>query len=280
MARDGRSLPLWMVSIILCRVFASRVAAPVPRKIAPERRQHTTSNQFKPYPAVDLMSREEKERREAEPLAVSGSITDSEGRGLGSVILYLTDEAGNRQGQSFRSRPGTGDYWLFASRPGKYTLHAYKRGYVVEDPEPVKLTIQNSKIDGFNLRMVAEECTVQGRVLDGVYGNPAADMEVRCVCKSSGRASSCRTDESGKFFMTGVPVNSECELEVWGANNTVLARSEFFETVPKGQIQRDIIISAEDRESGDESVVSAITWEQPGAVEPKKEDFHEAATEK
>jgi len=259
--------------------FASRVPAPTPRKVALERRQPTPSNQFKPYAAVDLIFREEKERRETEPLAVSGSITDSEGRGLGSVILYLTDEAGNRQGQSCRSRPGTGDYWVFASGPGRYTLHAYKRGYVVKDPESLKLTIQCGKIDGFNLRMIAEECTVQGRVFDGAYGNPAADMEVRCVCKSSGRASSCRTDESGKFLLTGVPVNSECELEVWSANNTVLARSQFFETVPKGQIQRDIIISAEDRESRDESGESVISWEQSGAGEPEKENFHVPATE-
>jgi hypothetical protein len=259
--------------------FASRVAAPTPRKIAPEGKRRTASNQFKPYPTADLTSSAEKERREEEPLTVSGSITDSEGRGLGSVILYLTDEVGNRQGQSCRSRPGTGDYWVFARKPGKYTLNAYKRGYVVQDPETLKLTIQSGKIDGFNLRMVAEECTVQGRVFDGAHGNPAADMEVRCVCKSSGRASSCRTDGSGKFFLTGVPVNSECELEVWSANNTVLARSQFFETVPKGQIQRDIVISSEDRESGEEPVDSAIIWEQPGAGEPKEEDFREPATQ-
>ena len=260
-------------------LFASRVPAATPRKTAPEQRRRTASSQFKPYPTVDFIPSEKKERREDEPLAVSGSITDSEGRGLGSVILYLTDEAGNRQGQSCRSRPGAGDYWVFASKPGKYILHAYKRGYVVEDRESLKLTIQSGKIDGFNLRMIAEECTVQGRVFDGAYGNPAADMEVRCVCKNSGRASSCRTDESGKFLLTGVPVNSECELEVWGANNTALARSQFFETVPKGQIQRDIVITAEDPESGDGPVESAVTWEQPAAGEPKEEDVREPATE-
>ena len=259
--------------------FAPRLAPPTPRNITPVGKQRAAANQFRPSPTAGVISREENERHEKEPLAVSGSITDSEDRGLGSVIVYLTDEAGNRQGQSCRSRPGTGDYWVFASKPGKYVLHAYKRGYVVQNREPLKLTIQGGKIEGFNLRMIAEECTVQGRVFDGAYGNPAADMEVRCVCKSTGRASSCRTDESGKFFLTGVPVNSECELQVWSANNSVLARSELFETVPKGQIQSDIIISAENRESGHESEESTVAWEIPGAGEPKKEDFHEPAPE-
>ncbi len=275
----GRSVPTPLDGINHPMPRFTRVAPPPVRKIATNRGQNTTANQFKPYPTAGLVSHEEEERHEAEPLAVSGSITDSEGRGLGSVIVYLTDEAGTRQGQSYRSRPGTGDYWVFANKPGKYILHAYKRGYLVQTPEPVKLTVESRKIDGFNLSMIAEECAVQGRVFNGAYGNPAADMEVRCVCKSSGRASSCRTDESGKFLLTGVPVHSECELEVWGANNAVLARSQFFETVPKGQIQRDIVISAEDGERGDESIESIVAWEQTGAGEPTKEDLHEPVTE-
>jgi hypothetical protein len=243
--------------------FVRNTQRPVVHK--PGKSQQTVTGQFKPYPITDPVYQGESEPRVQGQLVVSGTITDSQGSGLGSVIVYLTDEAGNRHGQSCRSRPGSGDFWVFANRPGKYLLHAYKRGYVVQYPEDLTLTIKDGRIDGFNLRMVAEECTVHGRVFNISYGSPASNVEVRCVCKSSSRSSYCRTDESGEYRLMGVPLNSECELEVWGANNTVLARSEFFETAANGEIQRDIIIpgSLEEEPVGGES----FAWEQGNATE-------------
>ena len=117
--------------------------------------------------------------------------------------------------------------------------------------------------------MAAEECTVRGRVFNISYGSPASDMEVRCVCKGSSRNPSCRTDESGEFCLIGGPLNTECELQVRGANGTVLARSEFFETVPKDEIERDIIIpgSLDEGPAAGELLNQVVTWEQGSPAE-------------
>ncbi len=268
---DGRGpvipTPLEGINHPMPRFISRLTQRPAARKPRMKKPPQTVGEQFKPCPTGHPVQVENEPRSQGQ-LAVSGTITDSQGNGLGSVIVYLTDEAGNRHGQSCRSRPSSGDFWLFANRPGKYLLHAYKRGYLVQEPEDLTLTIKDAKIDGFNLRMVAEECTVRGRVFNISYGNPASDVEVRCVCKGNSLNSSCRTDESGEFRLVGVPLNTECELEVWGANNTVLARSEFFESTPKGEIQRDIIIPGSLEEAvGEESFTQVATWEHGSAAE-------------
>ena len=250
--------------------FISRITQrSAARKLSMEKPRQTITEQFKPYPIRNPVYQGENQPRVPGQLVVSGTITDSQGNGLGSVIVYFTDEDGNRHGQSCRSRPGSGDFWLFANKPGKYLLHAYKRGYVVQAPQDLTLTITDSKIDGFTVRMAAEECTVQGRVFNISYGSPASDVEVRCACKSSSRNSSCRTDESGKFCLIGVPLNTECELQVRGANGTVLTRSEFFETAPQGEIERDIIIpgSLDEEPATGESLNQVVTWEQGSPAE-------------
>ncbi len=250
--------------------FVSRITQrSAARNVSMGKPRQTITEQFKPYPIRNPVYQGENEPRVQGQLVVSGTITDSQGNGLGSVIVYFTDEAGNRHGQSCRSRPGSGDFWLFANRPGKYLLHAYKRGYVVQAPQDLTLTIKDGKIDGFTVRMVAEECAVRGRVFHVSYGSPASDVEVRCLCKGNSRISSCRTDESGAFRLAGVPLNTECELEVRGANSNVLARSEFFETAPKGEIERDIIIpgSLDEEPVAEESSNQVATWEQGSAAE-------------
>jgi hypothetical protein len=58
-------------------------------------------------------------------------------------------------------------------------------------------------------------------------------------------------------------------LQVRGANGSVLARSEFFETAPKGEIERDIIIpgSIDEEPAAGESLNQVVTWEQGSPAE-------------
>ena len=73
---------------------------------------------------------------------------------MASVIVYLTDEEGNRVGQSCRSMPDTGEFKVQVNHPGRYQLHGYKRGFVMGEGEPVLLPIESGKIEGFNLHMI------------------------------------------------------------------------------------------------------------------------------
>ncbi len=264
--------------------FVSRTAPqPVVRRVSEAvSEEQLRTERFKPHSTVELISPEESERREKEQLVVSGFITDSEGKGVESVIVYLTDEAGNRQGQSCRSQPGTGEFWVRASQPGKYVLHAYKRGHQVQNPESLKLASESGKIEGVNLRMIEEQCAVTGKVLDESHGGPVSDVEIRCICKAGPYSSSSRTDASGRFYFTGVPINAECELEVLDADNTVLARSEVFQTIQKGEIHRDIIISKPSEapmEMVPETVHRLAPRQGENAGEPSPETFHQPATE-
>ncbi len=75
--------------------------------------------EFKFASAVDVPTAEELMRREKEQMVVSGAVTDASGKGMGSVIVYLTDLEGNRVGQSCRSAPETGEFKVLINEPGK-----------------------------------------------------------------------------------------------------------------------------------------------------------------
>jgi hypothetical protein len=205
-----------------------------------------TPKVFKVQSAVDVIGAEERERREKKQLVVSGSVTDERGEGIGSVIVYLTDESGQRHGQSCRTRTETGDFKVIADKPGRYLLHTYKRGYTQENERPLALPAEAGRIAGLNVTMIPELCSVEGQVVDEVSGVPMAGVRVNCVCRGDLFSCSGTTDAEGEFLLTGIPINSECQLQVIGPDNRVLGWSLPFETVQKKIIHQDVIIGNAD----------------------------------
>ncbi|MBI5569825.1 MAG: hypothetical protein HY914_07770 [Desulfomonile tiedjei] len=226
--------------------FTSRVPAQTgaPRMVDSQPEQRGASQDFRFMAAVDVPSREEMDRREKLQVVVRGSVIGPDGQGIPSVIVYLSDEHGNRLGQSCRTQPDTGEFKVSVHEPGRYLVNAYKRGYILESHDPMVLPIESGKIEGFNIRMLPEGCTVDGRVSAEQDGTPVAGVEVRCLCRAGGFVRSAITDPEGNFAISGIPVNSVCHLELLGEGGGVLTRSEPFETVQKKAIHRSLTLPA------------------------------------
>ncbi len=213
-----------------------------PRVLEREPDQKPPAQEFKFSSAVDILSHEEMERRGREQLVVSGTVQGPDGQGIQAVMVYLTDQAGNRVGQSSRSARDTGEFKVLVNEPGRYALMGYKRGFIMESNESLILPIESGKIEGVNFRMIPEGCLVHGRVLVEGEMVDVPDLEVRCNCANGAFARSDRTDKAGEFKISGVPLTSKCCIEVCGTGGEVLARSAPFETLHKKEIYRKIII--------------------------------------
>lgn len=213
-----------------------------PRIVEGQPDQKTPAQEFRFSSAVDVVSQIEMERREKEQLVIFGTVTGLDGQGIASVMVYLTDPAGNRVGQSSRSAQDTGEFKVLVNESGQYALNGYKRGFIMENNEPLILPIESGKIEGFNFRMIPEGCLVRGRVfVDGeTAGVP--DSEVRCICADGTFSRSDRTDRAGEFRISGVPLSSKCLIEVRGTDSEVLGRSAPFETLHKKEIYRKIAV--------------------------------------
>lgn len=214
-----------------------------PRIVESKTESKPPATEFKFTSAVDLPSPEEIERREKTQMVVSGCVRDLEGKGIGSVIVYLTDEQGNRLGQSCRSAPDTGEFKVLAAEAGKYRLGGYKRGYVMENVDPIPLPIEAGKIEQFNFVMRAEGCEVRGKVLVDPGGQTLAGYEVKCDCRRDDFTRSDYTNGEGEFQILGVPLDSECTLSLLKPDGTLVSRSEPFQTVQKKEIYREIRVT-------------------------------------
>ncbi|MBI5250161.1 MAG: hypothetical protein HY912_11765 [Desulfomonile tiedjei] len=234
-------------------------ATGLPRMVENPDANKPAAQEFKFASAVDIPSPEEVERREKEQLVVSGIVKGPDGKGIDSVIVYLTDLEGTRTGQSCRSMHDTGEFKVLINEPGKYILSGYKRGYIMENADPLVLPIESGKIEGLTLRMIPEGCVVQGRVVLDVGLNLLHDFEVKCVCGEGSCSRSSRTDSTGEFRIPGVLVNSKCHIEVRGSDGSMLVKTEPFETVQRKEIYREIQIRAP-KDSEDSK--SAETWDK------------------
>jgi hypothetical protein len=223
-----------------------------PRIVESSAEKKTLTQDFRFSATVDLPSAEEVERREKEQLVVSGSVTGPDGRGIASSIVYLTDSEGNRIGQSCRTQAETGEFKVLVNQPGKYFVNVYKRGYVLENSDAMPLPIESGKIEGYRVRMIPEGCIVQGRVTTQGGSQVVPDIQVQCLCKAGDYSRSVRTDTEGRFKLAGIPINSECCLEVLRSDGRVVVRSNAFETVQRREIRQDLIIPVEslDPQSG------------------------------
>lgn len=240
---DGLNHPIPKLS----QVVSAQTGAP---RIVdnPAQKQALTSD-FKFSATVDVPSAEEVERREKEQLVVSGSVTGPDGRGIASAIVYLSDQDGNRIGQSCRSQAETGEFKVLVNEPGSYFVNVYKRGHVLESSEPMALPIKSGKIEGYRVRMIPEGCVVQGRVTTQGGTRVVPDVQVTCSCKAKDYSRAGRTDSEGRFRLTGIPINSECYLEVVRQDGVVIVRSNSFETVQRKEIHQDLIVPVESLEA-------------------------------
>lgn len=225
----------------------------VPRIVNHPDQKKALSQDFRFSATVDVPSAEELERREKEQLVVSGSVTGPDGRGIASSIVYLTDQEGNRIGQSCRTQTETGEFKVLVNEPGAYFVNVYKRGYVLENAEPMALPIRSGKIEGYRVRMIPEGCVVAGRVTTQGGTKVVPDVQVTCACRAKDYARAARTDTEGRFRLTGIPINSECYLEVVRHDGVVMVRSNTFETVQRKEIHQDLIVPVESLEAQEEN---------------------------
>ena len=180
-------------------VSAGEAQTGSPRILPREPDQKPPEQEFKFSSTVDILSQEETERRGKEQLVVSGTVKGPDGQGIQAVMVYLTDQAGNRVGQSSRSARDTGEFKVLVNEPGRYTLNGYKRGFIMENNESLVLPIESGKIEGFNFQMIPEGCLVHGRVLVEGEMVDVPDLEVRCVCANGAFTRSDRTDQQRRI---------------------------------------------------------------------------------
>jgi hypothetical protein len=200
-----------------------------------------------------LPSAEELERREREKLVVSGTVKGVDGKGIASVLVYLTDEGGNRLGQSCRSLPDTGEFKVQINEPGRYVLNAYKRGLTMEDPVPPVLPVESGKIEGYSLQMIPEGCLVHGTVLTEEGGEPAEGLKVTCVRKGGDFSRSEPIGPGGEFRFFGVPHDSEYVLEVTGPDGGLLSTSAPIETSRRREVSCEIQVPSPQTEQAGQS---------------------------
>ncbi|MFC1835031.1 carboxypeptidase-like regulatory domain-containing protein [Thermodesulfobacteriota bacterium] len=220
------------------------VLSGVPKVEEQDEELQDRAKEFRFTSAVDLPSPEEQERREKEKLVVSGRVKGPDGKILPSVLVFLADHEGNRVGQSCRTNDDTGDFKVQVNEQGRYVLHAYKRGYIIENPDPLVLPSESGRLEGMNFSMIPEGCLVQGRVLLEGSGEKVPGLQVVCINETDGTARSGRSDGSAAFKISGVPHNSRCFVEVRDDEGTLLAATESFETGQRRNIYREIKISA------------------------------------
>ncbi len=225
---------------------------------APKTREEKSEKQPQSRPfrftsAVDLPSPEEVERREREKLVVTGTVKGVDGKGIASVLVYLTDEAGNRLGQSCRSLPDTGEFKVQINEPGRYVLNAYKRGFTMEKPVPPVLPVESGKIEGYSLQMIPEGCLVHGKVLTEGGGEPPEGLKVTCVRKGGDFSRSEPIGTDGEFRFFGVPHDSEYVLEVRGPDGVLLSTSAQIETSRKREVSCEIQIPSPQKEQAGQS---------------------------
>ncbi len=203
-----------------------------------------TKTRFKFTSAVELPSQEEVERRDKQKLVVTGIVKGIDGKGIGAVLVYLTDERGNRIGQSCRSVADTGEFKVLVNEPGKYVLVGYKRGLIMEDADPAKLPIESGKIEGYTLHMIPEGCLVHGRVIFEEYSQPQQDLEIRCIRPEDGFTRSAAVESAGAFRITGAPHDSMCHLEVFNREGEMIASTDSFQTGREREVFRNVTVSA------------------------------------
>jgi hypothetical protein len=230
--------------------------------------------------AVDFPTPEELERRDHQQLTVSGFVRGVDGKGLPSVLVYLTDLEGNRHGQSCRTLPDTGEYKVIAGEPGRYLLKAYKRGMIMEGAEAISLQMEAGKVDGLNFTMIPDGCVVKGIVRAKGTAQPFANTIVRCLSRLGDYSGESVTDQEGNFAIVGVPPNCECFVEVIGSGATRIYLSENYETVQKTQIELEIAIVSTEESRSLKSVPDGVfavneevnkTLNQPVVEEPPKD---------
>jgi len=226
--------------------FAAKVEARSgsPRMSETRSQKEAPASDFKFSSAIDLLSREEMERREKEQFVVSGSVVGPDGEGIPDVLVFLTDVEGNRVGQSFRSIPETGEFKVLANEPGKYVLNGHKRGLIVESSDPLVLPIDSGRLDGYSFCMIPEGCVVHGKVIIEAPETALGGLEIRCVCSGKDFYRAGITDSIGGFRVTGVPMNSQCVVEVRNKDGNLLASSEAFDTARKKEIHLDLTIGS------------------------------------
>ncbi|MEW6352044.1 MAG: hypothetical protein AB1646_23585 [Thermodesulfobacteriota bacterium] len=223
--------------------------------------QVPSATPFRFTSAVDLPTREEIQRREKEKLVVTGSVLDSQGTGLPSVLVYLTDEEGRRVGQSARTREDSGEFKVIAHERGRYALRAYKRGFRVEGDEVTMLPIESGRIEGYTLRMVPEGCVVKGRISDYPLAGTESTLSVRCADEDGHFSRSATVEASGGFLIEGVPSSTECFLEIVDASGRSLARSSTFSTVNRKELAQDITVSAPSGQERD-APGAEVVWDE------------------
>jgi hypothetical protein len=249
--------------------FASTLGSQTgaPRILESPPAKKPTTTEFRFSSAVDLPSTEEMERREKEQLVVSGAVKDLEGHGIPSVIVYLTDEEGNRVGQSCRTTPDTGEFKVLINETGKYVLNGYKRGFIMENRKPLTLPIESGKIEGFNFRMIPEGCLIQGRLLSKPGARPMQGFEVRCYCGNGDFVRTGLSGPDGEFRIPGALLNSKCYIEIHDQDGGLVVRSDPFETIQKTEIFREIVIPAAPTADGDSAETSIQETPDAGAID-------------
>jgi hypothetical protein len=241
-----------------------------PRMVDRARENKGLKREFRFTAAVDLPPPEEIEKREREKLVVSGRITGSDGKALAATLVFLTDQQGNRVGQSARSAENTGEFKVQAHEPGKYVVQAYKRGYLMENTDPLTLPVEAGRIEGIDIRMIPEGCLVQGHVQFEGPAKDLAGLEVRCLTESADWSRSSRLDPSGTFRVAGIPHDTSCVLEVRAKDGTVLGRTDPFYTNSSRELYRTIRAMCR---SGEEHEAPSTSGENPWC-EPESSDEH------
>ncbi|MDD3472028.1 MAG: carboxypeptidase-like regulatory domain-containing protein [Syntrophaceae bacterium] len=204
-----------------------------------EKEKTLPSKEFKFSSAVDVPSPEEIERREREKIVVSGRVVDPSSNGLTTAVVYLSDEDGNKVGQSCRTNSDTGSFRVQANESGIYSINVYRRGYVMDSDGPIVLPVKSGKLEDFDIVMLPEGCLIQGKVISEIDHGPTSGLIVKCACRSEQFKFDTTTDMDGSFQVFGAPLNSECVLDVFTPDGEVLLSSKPFETVQKKHLLVD-----------------------------------------